>query len=387
MALPVTGPVLVLRQLSVNSTQSYYIKQSKYRQRRPIDRPLPYEMTRVKVLSAAVFGTHVQSTEANATISSGGNKMLLEIDSKDQYQLERNIAISACSSKIRKRYLAANVEIGITIAERQRTIDMITKRGRQLLVFLLHLKNGRLRAARNAATQFGWRKPGPRKRPPRAKRPPTAEERNKQAADLLLEVQFGWKPLAETLYNGMKVLSDPMPSVNYRVGSHPVPVDSEYKVGGIVMHTASNVSYSHTVGKIGCAARGTIYISDVNQYLLNRMGIINPFSVAWDAIPFSFVVDWFINVKSFLDSFTDYLGTETRNSSWSEYVNLNRTADYRYQSWRNDLSGYTVVRTYIYSNRGLGLPPTKLVIKHFQFDMFHARTVWALVVQNLYNRR
>jgi hypothetical protein len=42
--------------------------------------------------------------------------------------------------------------------------------------------------------------------------------------------------------------------------------------------------------------------------LASRLGLINPASVAWELVPFSFVVDWFTGFGSYLDSFTELAG-------------------------------------------------------------------------------
>ena len=41
---------------------------------------------------------------------------------------------------------------------------------------------------------------------------------------------------------------------------------------------------------------------------LEQFGVLNPASVAWELTPFSFVVDWFVNIGSFLRQFGDTAG-------------------------------------------------------------------------------
>jgi hypothetical protein len=38
------------------------------------------------------------------------------------------------------------------------------------------------------------------------------------------------------------------------------------------------------------------------------MGLTNPAVVAWELVPFSFVVDWFVNVSEFLGQFDEFIG-------------------------------------------------------------------------------
>jgi hypothetical protein len=44
--------------------------------------------------------------------------------------------------------------------------------------------------------------------------------------------------------------------------------------------------------------------------LLSNLGLINPLSVAWEVVPFSFVIDWFIPVNKWLNSLTADAGLE-----------------------------------------------------------------------------
>ncbi len=56
-------------------------------------------------------------------------------------------------------------------------------------------------------------------------------------------------------------------------------------------------------------------ISNPNLWLLNRMGLINPATVAWDLVPWSFVVNMFVNVNQVLSSFSDTVGLSLNNCS------------------------------------------------------------------------
>ena len=53
-----------------------------------------------------------------------------------------------------------------------------------------------------------------------------------------------------------------------------------------------------------------IKVSNPNVLLANRLGLLNPISVAWELVPFSFLIDWFVPVGNYLDSFTDFVGLE-----------------------------------------------------------------------------
>lgn len=53
-----------------------------------------------------------------------------------------------------------------------------------------------------------------------------------------------------------------------------------------------------------------VRVTNPNLLLASRLGLTNPASIAWELVPFSFVVDWFGTVGEFLASWTDFDGLE-----------------------------------------------------------------------------
>lgn len=53
---------------------------------------------------------------------------------------------------------------------------------------------------------------------------------------------------------------------------------------------------------------GRCLVTNPNLLLANRLGLINPQQWVWDAIPWSFVVDWWLPVGKFLGNFTASVG-------------------------------------------------------------------------------
>lgn len=62
--------------------------------------------------------------------------------------------------------------------------------------------------------------------------------------------------------------------------------------------------------------------------LLSDFGVINPATLAWELVPFSFVVDWFIPIGSYLNSFSDFVGYETANPSKTWYLRFDGSQTY-----------------------------------------------------------
>lgn len=67
------------------------------------------------------------------------------------------------------------------------------------------------------------------------------------------------------------------------------------------------------VNEVSCVCQAEIKVTNPNLYLANRLGLTNPASVVWELIPFSFVVDWFVNVSDFLNQFSEFHGVALVN--------------------------------------------------------------------------
>lgn len=78
-------------------------------------------------------------------------------------------------------------------------------------------------------------------------------------------------------------------------------------------------SYSNTddslvrnswTGKFIVRLQARVRISNPNLYEANRLGLTNPAAVAWEVVPFSFLIDWFVNVGEVIGGYTSELGLE-----------------------------------------------------------------------------
>jgi hypothetical protein len=107
------------------------------------------------------------------------------------------------------------------------------------------------------------------------------------------------------------------------------------------------------------------------------LGLINPAVVAWELVPFSFLVDWFIPVGKFLDSWTDQLGYDIQYPFSTTTRTVKHYEEYRQDSttnWDNS-EGW-------YHNRLLGIPPYRLVSTPFKgFSVARGATAISLVIQ------
>lgn len=76
---------------------------------------------------------------------------------------------------------------------------------------------------------------------------------------------------------------------------------------------------------------------------MSQLGLVNPFGLAWDLVPYSFVVDWFLPIGPVLYAMSAPAGllfvdgsVAMRNSEISEFEYKARTTSYNYASSLND---------------------------------------------------
>jgi hypothetical protein len=269
-----------------------------------------------------------------------------------------NKALSRFVSKLRDSQSAS---AAVTLAEWSQSHNMIVKRATQLLNAAKSIRA--LRRGDVAHLEaFDL------------KIPKGFRSKAKGSANLWLEYHFGWSPLVQDIYNAVQVLSSAPPSFGIRAsGRWLEPINSLQ---------GTNPLYKR-IGSYECKTLvgAEVYVSNPNMALANQLGFINPATVAWELVPFSFIVDWFLPVGELLGSFTDLLGYSTHYP----FTSTKRTVK---TSLRMTGTGADSGRVTDYLNsccsvnRLLSLPAYKLRTTPFKgFSAARGATAIALLVQ------
>lgn len=198
-----------------------------------------------------------------------------------------NRAYASFTSKIHK----GDASLGVTLASWRQSADMVATRLQQANRVMRSVKSSK--DARALQKGLG-----------RAKERPLGT-----AANSNLEWDFGWKPLFQDIHSAASVVMDPLPPV-YIKGAARGLYTSLHQSGGFYEKQDQVLNWKHRY-RIAAIAD----VTNPNLFLLNRLGLINPAVVAWDVIPWSFVVGMFANVNQILKSFTDFVGLELRDMS------------------------------------------------------------------------
>jgi len=171
----------------------------------------------------------------------------------------------------------------------------------------------------------------------------------KDPASAWLEFTFGWVPLYQDIFAAISVLEQDF-------GFHSVKVSVKKPANRVYAtvywdQPGGPISQSDSWTESGLvAAGGSIRITNPNLLLARQLGLVNPAFVAWDAVPFSFVVDWFLPVGKFLDSFSNELGVElfrtyvTEKRVLAGYNQLRSSSPSDPPEWKNGGQAFSVVR-------------------------------------------
>lgn len=207
-------------------------------------------------------------------------------------------------NKAHKKYLAAlgaRAELGTALTEVAKSQDMVQRRAYQLYKFFDFLRKGQVR---NALYVAGLEAKGVNPKP---------LDRKRIARDwsgVVLEYSFGWAPLVGDLANAVAVLGgDPPVEWVYGKGSRSQK--------GLVTTPTSEIRSRDWDQTVFVRVASTVSVSNPNVFLANQLGLLNPLSIIWERIPYSFLVDYVVNVGDFLGSFTATWGLSTSLEHYS----------------------------------------------------------------------
>lgn len=296
---------------------SSYLRQLKYKTRPRSNVPLPYQVGRYSSRGASGYWNYVMCENiASVHAVETGKSYARAYDKFYSTALKR-------------------ASLGISLYESRSSFDMVAKRTGQLFQALRYLKRGQLG---KVVTTLGI---GRHPRTPTAKVRARSLLQNPSSA--WLEFTFGWAPLVQDVANVVEVLQQDFAGVPIKAKVRGVYHASRPWDGG--SWYAAQTSGVYYIG-------GEVVVTNPNVLLAKSLGLTNPASIAWDAVPFSFVVDWFVPVGKFLSSLDNDFGIEIRNA---------------YRGWATKTSitsghvahngGATCVATHVAGERVVGAMP------------------------------
>lgn len=189
--------------------------------------------------------------------------------------------------------------------------------GRSTLAMLADLLQ-RLVRAYKAARRGDWRNAF-RQLGARSYRP------SKDAANNWLQFQYGVMPLVYDAYDLQEHIKRGLSRNGNR---HRVKVNRTQKVDAVTALRGSANQYNKYYGhgcRYGISVVFDYKIDDAYLSNLNRLGMLNPFALAWELVPLSFVLDWFLPIGAFLNALMAPYGTTFVSGYETRYLETEAT--------------------------------------------------------------
>lgn len=372
---PITGPAITSL---TNQRGTFYKYRESYRQAKPYDLALPFRSQGARILqergktegfwNAVGIGITCNPAWAMAGFpnheSSDGTKQFLAL-----IESVRSIARERFNSKLRDQ-----AEIGAALAQYQQSIDMIGNRAMQLYRFAKAMRRFDFVRAGRELNQAVYGKDGSYYvGTGRHKRPLNLRKNSRAAAANFLEYSFGWAPLVSDVVSAMNILDNPAKgTMNVRASARGAETLTRSNMWNIL--TTLNGMHAYSAH---CTCSADVEVVNPNVSLAAQLGLVNPAAVGWEVVPFSFVIDYFVNVQSYLENFTSLFGLRLSNVWSTTYVkdkcdmSLVQTTGNLWCSVASDY--YRVDRTNT-------LPDVSLRLKKFSLPIGRALTSVSLLV-------
>ena len=329
----------------------YGVRNAKHKRRQPS----PYELMIEEITDYTAFGRDLQYYPPDAPDTPLAYQGQVWIGDAGVLRAQTHaLAYDKLVQKVRD-----TASLGQALAERKEAVAMIATRAGQILNHARRLRRGDLSSL-----------------VPKRSRKYSFKGSSKDLSALWLEYHFGWEPLIKDIHTGVEILESPFPYGRKVVGHSKLERSKvAYKAGEVIDSSNSRVSVS-------CRLQGLYTTENPLLATANQFGLVNPVSIAWEVVPFSFVVDWFTNVGSFLSQSTDFLGFKREQ----EFTTFVYKAVGSAQTSYDGKTGYPpfyrrTSEQCLHMVRTLGIQGPPLVVKPFKgFSLTRGATAIALLV-------
>lgn len=239
-------------------------------------RPLPFTMRKGICLEYMV-GKDMPSPARQPNLSPSGS----------EYEAAQDLAYAQAYARLRGKLYKGSGSLGVTLASYKQSRDMVASRIKTLRTDTAQLYVDAVNARR----------------------------KGRDASSMILETTFGWAPLLQDAQAALSTVIQRADEVAFVRGAGTAPWTFRQ-----TDNTGFYLSKSELDGKASCTLAASIVIDNPNKWLAERAGLLNVGAVAWDLVPWSFMVNRFVNTGAIVNSLTDFAGLtfldSTRTIKW-----------------------------------------------------------------------
>lgn len=200
-------------------------------------------------------------------------------------------------SRLVQKARNSDFSLPVTLIEGRKTVNMVASRARSLANCIFNLRRGNLVGALRALSIE------PSIPQVRRFNRSYGVTPHRTAANTWLEVQYGWKPMLNDVKNAAEALAE----ANLRNGEQETfSTRSSIKVERRIFESytaqAGQGFQNDILTTVNMSRRGVWRFKRKAADLPGLFGLVNPFEVVWEIIPFSFVADWFLPIGNYLSA-------------------------------------------------------------------------------------
>lgn len=216
----------------------------------------------------------------------------------DEPTARQTLDTSAALVKARLKIKNKRVDLGVAYAERKATAWMLGDTATRLGKAVRSLRRGSFReAARTLGILNEVKQP-----------------RGSNWINHWLALQYGWKPLLSDLYGAADALRK-RPREDWLVTAKAASRDTnQWKYTRSPTATNGVLSGGTDACEVVADRQRGVFVridalpeNDLTMSFV-QLGLTNPLLVAWEVVPYSFVIDWFLPIGNWLDSLDALLG-------------------------------------------------------------------------------
>lgn len=308
MATPVTGPynLTITRQadqLPYTNVAVGHRSRTWYRQKRPYNLDLAFTYSDRQVYERVLVNP-------NPNFSAAYNRC--DVSRAPTYTSDTDAQNKALGDFREK--ISTGASWALTLAQRRQAMSMMTNRIMQMFYFVRALKRGQLVMAldhlglKTTTEKDTWRR---------------FKRHSGDLGSQILEFRFGWQPLWQDIHNTAEILSSEI-KTHRVIGKGTSRIRRSTDASDPPNYYGDVSRTYNDTGRYHCKVWADVEMTNPNLALLNNLGMVNPVLVAYDAIPWSFVLNYFISLEEFCSNFAPYAGYTLTNQGVSHYQVVER---------------------------------------------------------------
>lgn len=354
---------------------------------KPMPYPPPQRSLRVtRNFARETLGQYVTMPSQQLVGVRGGFKTMTGQRNLDNYfpKPQDLVSPSDVTIKLLLKIKDQSVNLAQAFAERGQTTNLFAATARRLATAAFMLRKGNWV---EASRHLGYDLTRGQRRRLANNAIVWSKDQRKLLANSWLELQYGWRPLVDDVFGSVQAIAkanmegglilsksalvQPDPRVYSRQNifiRYPALYGVNEWIDGVRTVSAK------TRTKVWYRSRSNTLTSS-----LADVGITNPAVLVWELLPYSFVVDWFLPVGNWLNTFDATVG--------QEFLAGYTATEYQYRDTMTGRHGYRVVSSQTYTRTPLtGFPSAPIPSFKNPLGVEHVANATALLQLAFFRR-